>query len=264
MKHMHHQFLLATALAAGLVVASLAPLHAEESASGQTNPGFNPDTGQINTGGTLQASSKSSDIRDIPTPEEARAAMFMPSSMEPSSGAPLARGPQGGDVNASVSNGAQPAATQAATTGAASSEKAGTEPASTVSAGGSAAPATAAPPPPSGPIGATGQTEPSKTSKRNAILDRVPIMAWPLMLSDQEREQIYKAVMADKSQPSADADGLMPASELSTEQALNGMHALPESVRGIAGVSGLHYVKGKDKVLLVTPATRTVVDQITS
>lgn len=264
MKRLHHQLLLATALAAGIVVAPLAQLHAEESASGQTNPGFIPDTGQINTGGALQAPSQSSDIRDIPTPEDARAAMFMPSSKQPSAGAPLAGGPQGGDANASVSHAAQPASTQASTTGAATSEKAGTEPAQTVSAGGSAAPTTAAPPPPSGPIGATGQTEPSKTSKRNAILDRVPIMAWPLMLSDQEREQIYKAVMADKSQPTGDADRLMPASELSTEQALNGMHALPESVRDIDGVRWLQYVKGKGKVLLVTPATRTVVAQITS
>ena len=46
--------------------------------------------------------------------------------------------------------------------------------------------------------------------------------------------------------------------ELSTDQALNGMHALPESLQGIALIKGLQFVKGKDKVLLVTPSTRTV------
>ena len=87
-------------------------------------------------------------------------------------------------------------------------------------------------------------------------------MAWPSRLSDQDRQKIYQAVMADKSQPAAEADALKPASELSTDQALNGMHALPESVRGM--VNGLQYVKAKNKVLLVTPSTRTVVDEITS
>ena len=89
-------------------------------------------------------------------------------------------------------------------------------------------------------------------------------MAIPLPLSDQQRKQIYDAVMADKAQPVADADALKPASELSPDQALNGMHPLPESVRSIDGVARLYFVKAKDKVLLVEPATRTVVGQITS
>ena len=70
--------------------------------------------------------------------------------------------------------------------------------------------------------------------------------------------------MADKSQPAADADTLQPASELSTSQALNDMHALPESVSGISGVNQLKYLKAKTKVLLVEPSTRIVVDEIPS
>ena len=89
-------------------------------------------------------------------------------------------------------------------------------------------------------------------------------MAIPLPLSDQQRKQIYDAVMTDKAQAVTGADALKPASELSPDQALNGMHPLPESVRGIDGVSRLYFVKAKDKVLLVEPATRTVVGQITS
>jgi hypothetical protein len=88
-------------------------------------------------------------------------------------------------------------------------------------------------------------------------------MALPLPLSDQQRKQIYDAVMADNSQSVAGADALKPASELSLNQALDGMHPLPESVRGIDGVTRL-YVKAKGKVLLVEPATRTVVGEITS
>jgi len=105
---------------------------------------------------------------------------------------------------------------------------------------------------------------PAKFSSRNDILDRTPIMAWPQPLSDQQRQRIYQAVMADKSPPATGADALTPAGELSTDQALNGMHSLPASLGDIDAVKRLQYVKGKDKVLLVEPSTRTVVEQITS
>jgi len=119
-------------------------------------------------------------------------------------------------------------------------------------------------PPPFGPIGSVGETNPAKFSRRNDILDRTPIMALPLPLSEQQRKQIYDAVMADNSQPVAGVDALKLASELSPNQALNGMHPLPESVGGINGVTRLYYVKAKGKVFLVEPATRTVVGEIAS
>ena len=89
-------------------------------------------------------------------------------------------------------------------------------------------------------------------------------MALPLRLTDAQRKQIYEAVMADKSQPVAGAEALKPTSELSPNQALNGMQPLPESVRGIENVSRLYYIKAKDKVLLIEPNVRTVIDQITA
>jgi len=256
MQHLHHHLMLATALAASLVVVAAplatAQVRAEESATVPTNPGFKPDTGQINPGVTKQAPSQSSEIITIPTPAEARAAKMEPISTQPSAGAASADATQ-------TASGQQSAA---ATTGAATSEKAGAEPASSIS-GSSATATAAAEPPPSGPIGSVGETIPAKFSKRNAILDRVPIMAWPLSLSDQQRQQIYQAVMADKSQPAASADALAPTSELSTDQALNGMRPLPDSVRDIAAVKNLKYLKTKNKVLLVEPSTRIVVEQIT-
>jgi hypothetical protein len=277
MKHLHHHLMLATALAAGLVVAAplvISQVSAEESATVPTNPGFNPGTGQINPGFTEQARSQSTRIIEIPTPEEARAAFIMPGWKEPSLGQALtvpsqgAELPQDKNTNQASQNAAggppgigpeanrpgggptapgQPQPNPGGSTGSAASSSSG----STVS------------PSPQGPIGSTGQTTPTKFSKRNEILDRVPIMAWPMSLTDQERQQIYQAVMADKSQPAANADKLAPASELSTDQALNGMHALPASLGDIAAVTGLKYVKAKDKVLLVQASTRTVVEQIT-
>jgi hypothetical protein len=76
--------------------------------------------------------------------------------------------------------------------------------------------------------------------------------------------QIFDAVMSDASEPVAGADALKPASELSPDQALSGMHPMPESVRSIDGVQRLYYLKAKGKVLLVEPATRTVVGEIGS
>jgi hypothetical protein len=56
----------------------------------------------------------------------------------------------------------------------------------------------------------------------------------------------------------------MPATSLPANVALNETHPLPAGLRGIKLLQGLDYVKGKSKVLLIEPATRVVVDQITS
>jgi hypothetical protein len=222
------------ALGTAIAAVALPSLSMTSRAEDATNPGLIPNTGQINTGMTAQPPSQSNDAAPIPTPEEARAALMAPLSKQPSTGDASAAttGTGGRDANA---------VSQPSTDGNASAE-----------------------PPPSGPIGSFGHTIPAKFSKRNDTLDRVPTMAIPLPLSDQQRKQIYDAVMADKTQPVADADTLKPASELSPDQARDGMHPLPESVRSIDGVARLYFVKAKDKVFLVEPATRTVVGQITS
>ena len=219
---------MATSLAAIVTLLSLGGAAFAQKES--INPGFNLSTGQINPGTEPHPPSQSAEVSKIPTPEEARAALMQPISRQPSAG-DAAAGTTG-------SAGQQPPMQNAS---GASNE-----------------------PPPSGPIGSFGQTIPAKFSKRNDILDNVPIMALPLRLTDAQRKQIYDAVMADKSQPVAGAEALKPTSELSPNQALNGMQPLPESVRGIENVSRLYYIKAKDKVLLIEPNVRTVVAQITA
>ena len=228
-----YSLVMGTALAAALALA-LPSMSMSSRAEEGTNSGFVPNSGQINAGAAAQPPSQSSDFANMPTPEEARTALMAPISKQPSTGdasaATMGLGPRD-----AIAGSQQPS------DGNASAE-----------------------PPPSGPIGSFGQTIPAKFDRRNDILDRVPIMAIPLPLNDQQRKQIFDAVMADKTQLVAGADALKPASELSPNQALNGMHPLPESVRGIDGVTRLYYVKAKGKVLLVEPASRTVVGQITS
>lgn len=217
MKFSFCHLVVATAFAAVTAI-SFAPVPAPAAENAATaEPGFNPDTGQINPGFDKQLPS-SGYSRKIPTPAEARAAKFMKPASEPA-----------------------PAAAPPSTTGAATA----------------AAPA-------AGPIGATGQTMPAALSHRNDVLDRVPIMAQPMPLSDEQRRQIYQAVQADKAPVATDADKLAPAGQLSTRQALNEMHALPQAVQSIAPIKGLKYIKSKNKVFLVEPATRVVFEEISS
>jgi hypothetical protein len=263
-----HQIKLAAAVAAVIAVPTLNCFAgAEQSATVPTDPGFKADTGQINPGATEPVPFESSNVTDIPTPDEARRALLTPVSKQPSVGnvpnvsradAQTFGGPSANQESRNAVGGPQGLTTSGTVPtpggGKADAQPASPGPGSTASAE----------PAPSGPIGSFGETIPAKFSKRNDILDRVPIMAWPLQLTDQQRKQVYDAVMADQSQPVAGADALKPASELSTDQALNGMRPLPESVRNIEGLGKLQYVKANDKVLLVEPSTRTVVDQITS
>ena len=219
----------------------------------------------------------------IPTTEQARAAKLMPDDPNPVPGQALVPATSDGKgdkpatssgdgdpttktggqaaVGGAMSPGASAGGANTSTPGGASgSSGTGGVSAETTGARPASAPADSRP----GPIGATGQTMPSKFSQRNDILDRVPIMAMPIALTLPQRQRIYQSVMADTAQqPRADAQALAPATILSTEQALNETQALPESLNDIDLLKGLRYIKAKDKVLLVWPATRIVVDAIT-
>ena len=223
MKRLHTVVL--AALAAGLAAG---PAFAGSSPS-SIDPGFNPQSGQINPGHAPEPWSATRVLPqdNRPPQEQARAALMMPDPVGVSS----------------LGAGAQPPAGQ-----------------STTGTGAPAAPQAVSTSP--GPIGATLQTMPAKFSQRNDMLDHLPIMSWPLRLTAQQRQQIYRAVMADKSPPAPGAEKLKPASSLSYAQARD-LRPLPQQLSGIDALHGLQYVKAKDKALLVRPAVQTVVDQIT-
>ncbi len=203
-----------------------------------TQPGFVPDTGQINPGHAAQPWSAAPPLPQAQQPDQeaARAALMMPDNGAPSAGQAGSQG--AGQATPNQATSAAPNNGQAAD---ASSTAAGAAP--------------------SGPIGATLQTMPAKFSQRNDLLDHMPMMAWPLPLNEQQRQQIYQTVMADKSASAADAAQLKPASSLSFEQRQD-MHPLPGAVAAIDGLQGLQYLKGKDKVFLVRPSTGIVVDEV--
>ena len=232
------------AAAAALATASpifVAAAHAADP-SADTQPGFVPDTGQINPGHAAQPWSNAPALPQSqqPAQEDARAALMVPDN-----GAPSAGQGAGQTADQAGAQGTPPAPSSGGQSGSASASNGA---------------ATSAGPP--GPIGATIQTMPAKFSQRNDLLDHMPVMAWPLPLNAQQRQQIYQAVMAVESPPAADMAKHKPASSLPFEQRRD-MHPLPESLAAIDGLQGLKYVKGKDKVLLVRPSTGIVVDEVT-
>jgi hypothetical protein len=110
-----------------------------------------------------------------------------------------------------------------------------------------------------GPIGASPQTMPAKSDEGVAARDRVPIMARPLALSDEQKQQIYASVMNNSQIPIAQISA-EPATILPSTVELN---ALPDGMENqIPAVRGYKTVRTQDKVLLVVPSSRVVVGEI--
>jgi Protein of unknown function (DUF1236) len=108
------------------------------------------------------------------------------------------------------------------------------------------------------PIGSGPQTMPAKFDADVAARDRVPIMARPLPLSAEQKQQIYDSVM-NSQLPAAKTDAT-PATILPPTVELS---ALPSGMEEqIPAVRGYKYVKLQDKVLIVDPANRVVVGEI--
>ncbi|MGN6747784.1 MAG: hypothetical protein ACTHJS_04245 [Xanthobacteraceae bacterium] len=237
-------------LMAAAALAAAAPLFvATAQAADPSQPGVAPDTGQINPGHAPAPWSTAAPLpQDAqPAQEDARAALMMPDNGAPSAGQSPGQSTGQSTPQSSTGEAANPAANPGQSGSGDVTGSAG------ANAGAAAAPA--------GPIGATIQTMPAKFSKRNDVLDHMPIAAWPLPLNEEQRRQMYQAVMDDKSPAAADAAALKPAASLSAAQR-HDMHPLPESLAAIDGLQGLQYVKGKDKVLLVRPSTGIVVDEL--
>lgn len=193
------------------------------------DPGFVPNTGQINPGHAAEPWSDALPRAPQPSQEEARAALMAPDNGAPSAGPGSTPAPNDAEQLTTGSSSASTSAVESAA--------------------------------PTGPIGATTQTMPAKFSQRNDVLDRVPPTAWPLPLNEEQRRQIFNSVMADGSPPAAGAAALKPGSSLSFEQTLD-LHPLPGAVADTDGLHGLQYLKGKDRVLLVRPPNGIVVDEI--
>ena len=101
-------------------------------------------------------------------------------------------------------------------------------------------------------------TTPSTVSQHKAELDRLPIMARGPQLTDDQRKLIMQRVMASGgSSTHVDA---FPSSQLPANV---DMQAWPDDIAGaVPSIRGTKYVKLSDKVLVVRPENRIVVEEI--
>ena len=107
-----------------------------------------------------------------------------------------------------------------------------------------------------GPIASQLQTKPAKFSHRNDAIDHTPTMGMPFKLDPQQRQQIVQAVMAEKTEGAAATKDFDPADAVPYSMAAS-VHPLPLSLDSMPTLAGLAYLKGNDKVYLVS--TRTAV-----
>ena len=104
-----------------------------------------------------------------------------------------------------------------------------------------------------------GQTVPAKFSERNAKIDAMPTMAYPLALTPEQRQRVFEAVMKSPSPPATIE--AKPAQELPGNTALSELP--PDLVKDVPTLAGMSVLKTPDKVLLVRAPTMTVMDEIT-
>ena len=102
------------------------------------------------------------------------------------------------------------------------------------------------------------QTVPAKFSSRNAALDKLPIVAQMLWLTDAQRKQILASVQASKApviKLTANVTSELPGTV--------SLHALPQPIETeLPNTSDLKFVRLQDKVLLVYAPNWIVVDEI--
>jgi hypothetical protein len=105
---------------------------------------------------------------------------------------------------------------------------------------------------------ADSQTVPAKYSARNDALDKLPTIAQPLWLNDEQRQKIAAALRGSGAPKTAIdtpyAQQIPPSVE---------MRDLPDGLkREIPDVQTLKYVDAGERILLIDPPNRTVVGEI--
>jgi hypothetical protein len=100
------------------------------------------------------------------------------------------------------------------------------------------------------------QTVPAKFSEGNAALDKRPIMAFPLALTEEQKQKLVAAIRQ------ADVKNAQIDPKLTEELPVTvQLHEMPLSASEL-GVGDLKYVRLPDRIILVNPTNRIVVGEI--
>jgi hypothetical protein len=103
---------------------------------------------------------------------------------------------------------------------------------------------------------ADSQTVPAKFSERNDKIDKLPIMAMPLGLNDEQRRAILDSVK--QANPPVQTTAAKPADELAMDIVVHDLGVAAD----IPEVAKLKVVRTSDRVLLILPSNRIVVGEI--
>ena len=112
------------------------------------------------------------------------------------------------------------------------------------------------------------QDEPAKTSARNDQLDKTPIMAYPLALTDQQKRAIYER-MTQGAQPGL-TKGAAPASDITAKPSEQVPATLalqelpPEMAASMPSVADYKFLPLQNRILVVNPRESVVVGEITN
>ncbi|MBX9846978.1 MAG: hypothetical protein K2Z80_34740 [Xanthobacteraceae bacterium] len=103
---------------------------------------------------------------------------------------------------------------------------------------------------------ADSQTVPAKFSERNDKIDKLPIMAMPLGLSDEQRRAILDSVK--QANPPVQTTSAKPAEELPLNIEVHDLGVASD----IPDAARLKVVRTPDRILLIAPSNRIVVGEI--
>jgi hypothetical protein len=111
------------------------------------------------------------------------------------------------------------------------------------------------------------QDEPAKTSAKNDKLDKTPIMAYPLALTDEQKRAIYQR-MTQGAEPGL-SGGAEPISNITAKPSEQVPATLalqelpPEMAASMPSVADYKFLRLQDKILVVNPRESIVVGEIT-
>lgn len=104
------------------------------------------------------------------------------------------------------------------------------------------------------------QDEPAKSSARNDRIDNLPILAYPLAITDEQRKAIYQRL----------SQGNGPVSNITAKlsqqvPATLALEELPQEMRAsIPSVGDYKFLRLSDRILVINPRESVVVGEITN
>jgi len=104
------------------------------------------------------------------------------------------------------------------------------------------------------------QDEPAKTSAKNDQIDKTPIMAYPLALTDEQKRSIYQRL----SQGAAPASNITAKPSEQVPATLVLQELPPEMAASMPSVADYKFLRLNNRILVVNPRESIVVGEITN